>query len=276
MATFKNMTVEEENVVPQNQTPTQEESVKMVGSIPANSVLTWDPIEFPSFGKIMRIHSDDLARKIKAVYMETFHDLKGVNILYTPAGFQVELYFEYNTEDVPNGKIKNLVNLTAPTAKGTDLYYRNQVVQHKVHGESFTINDETKLLLSDCMFGGRKANQPKDKKWDKYISEVHVPLYNDPFFKTRNADRVMVKVTGLNLRSLLRKLYGNDMVTKTVTDGDTDTNIHAEAMYEVRFIKMLPNGTFIMNVEQFDKGATQQFVVQENPQIQRATGVVYY
>lgn len=249
----------------------------MVGSIPADSTLKWEPIEFQSFGRISRMTSDELARKIKFAYMETFHDLKGVNVIYTPAGFEVQLYFEYNPDQVPEGKIRNLVNLTAPTNTGKNLYYKNQVIQHKVNGESFTLNDETKLLLSDCMFGGREANKPKDPKWKNYIKEVHVPLgYNNPFFKPKNATRVMIKVTGLDIRKILQKLYGDDMIVKTINDGDSDMNVHAKAMYEIRYIKGTSNGTFIVNIEQFDVGATQQIVAQENPQIQNTTGIVYY
>lgn len=273
MASFKNVgrltETEEQN--------TSATGPKMVGSIPESAELQWSPLVFQSFGHTTRITNDELARRIRTAYGATFHDLKGCNVTFLNGNFNVELFFEVNTDPVPDGKINNLDNLTAPINSG-NLFYRNQVVQHKLKGESFTINDETKLLLSDCMYGGRQANKPNSKRWKDYVTEIHVPLsaYSDPFFRQRNAERVMVRVTGLDLRRILQKLYGDEMVISTSTDGESAVNNMAKAFYEPRFIKMLPNGTFVMNIEQFDKAAVEQFVVKENPQLQQTTGVVYY
>lgn len=287
MATYENninnmvQNPNEEKVTEQTN-ETINNGVKMIGSIPEDSSLEWSPIPFKALGKTTRVHSDDLCRKIRAAFGESFHDLKGVNIVYINNAFMVEMFFEVNTEPLPDGKIRNLVNLTAPvTENKTNLYYKNMAVQHKLNGESFTLNDETKLLLSDFMFGGRKASIPNNKKnnnrWNECINEVRVPTsaYGDMLYR-RSADRILVRVTGLDIKRILQKLYGTDMVVLTNSNGKTDENVHAKAFYEPRFAKMLPNGTFIINIEQFDVGAAQQFAIQENPQIQQQTGVVYY
>jgi hypothetical protein len=144
------------------------------------------------------------------------------------------------------------------------------------------LNDQTKLLLSDIMFGGRDANKPTNGRWNQYISEVWVPT-SDWTFNPR-AGELLIKVAGcFDIRRVLQKLFGNNMVTKTETYRDGDSakakNYSSEPAYEARFIKYVYNepNVFIMNIEQFDKSAVEEINVKENP-IRRSTvsGVIYY
>lgn len=272
---------EDEILQQEQQQPDLNGAKPKVGEIPADSRLEWTPLEFKSLGKVMRTTNDELARTIKEAYMESFHDLRGVNIVYAPpSGFIVELFFELNTEPLESGKIRNVIDLTEPN-KDVDLFSMMQATQNKMNGKKYTLNDETKLLLSDCMFGGRNAkdNRPKSKAWDNRISEVHVSLtsYGDMMFNNKpRPERILVKVVGLDIKKVVQKLYGDDMIIKTVTDGNSDTNIHARARYDVRFIDVNPNGTFNIHIEQFDADAVKQFVLKKNPQIQMAPGIVMY
>lgn len=285
MATYvKNLIQEEE--VPETvvkETNKTESSEKMVGSIPENSRLEWSPIPFESFGKTTRIHSDELARKIRAAFGETFHDLCGANVIYENNNFVVKLYFAYNLDPIPEGKIRNLISLTNTSPSDSSnmgLYQKMNVIQNRYDGKRYTINDETKLLLSDFMYGGRQANKPNSKSWNnpdpkhKRIVEIAEPISS---YGNRNAERTIVSIQNdIDLRRVLQKLYGDDMVIKTQSGLDSDINSHAKALYEPRFVKYCANGTFIMNIEQFDKGAVEQFAIQENPQFQRIPNVIFY
>lgn len=243
-----------------------------------NEVLKWQPHVFDAFGKTTRIRSDILAKEICTMFKQTFHELKGCNIVPLPNGqFSVELYFERNTEPLPAGKIMNLESLIDGTG-ANNLYYRQQVIQNRKAGKAYTLNNETKLLLSKFMFGGKEANKPNNTKiWnsDSVIKEVHIPV-NSPFFRSQNTDRILVRASGLDIRRILQELYGRDMVTKTIAGEEGDINYRGNAQYEPRFIKANADGTFIMNIEQFDKAAVESIFMQENPIPQQYLGVQMY
>ena len=252
--------------------------VEMVGSIPADSYLQWTPAAFKAFGCTTRVRSDVLAKMIYGAFSKTFHDRRGANIAFMNGNFVLELYFENNTEELKSGAIMNLVNLVAPTpnnVSGTNLLARKRVVNNRVNGKTYTLNDETKLLLSDFMYGGRENNKPTSNRWHQFIQEVHVPT-TDPFF--RSSERILLRVVGLDFRKVLQMLYGRLMVTETVAQGNgKDVNYRAVAYYEPRYIKANADMTFIMNIEQFDKGAVEEFTVRENPLAQfNVSGVNYY
>lgn len=293
MATYEKIKTSVKNVVTtdsndttvvENANPATEKKITMVGKLPLGAHLDWAPITFESFGRTTRVTNDELSRKIYAAFSESFHDLIGANITCTPGGnggsnFNLELFFEQNTDPRPAGKIENLVNLTSPNgAKG--LFAKNQIVQNRVNNKNFTLNDETRMLLSEFMYGGKDHNKYSDAKtWSKWIRQIPIPVraYSDPFY--RNGDRIVICVGGLDLRRVLQKLYGKEMVISTSTSADgTIVNNTATAFYEVRFIKMSQNGngTFIMNIEQFDKGAVEFYTARENPQMVQNTGIVYY
>lgn len=244
-----------------------------------NEVLKWQPTTFEAFGKTTRIRSDVLARNISTMFKQTFHELKGCNIIPLPNGqFSVEMFFEHNNEPLPEGKIMNLESLIDTSTGANNLYYRQQVIQNRKAGKVYTLNNETKLLLSKFMYGGKEANKPNNTKvWnsDQIIKEVHIPV-NDPFFRSQNTDRILVRASGLDIRRILQELYGRDMITKTVANEAGDTNYRAAAQYEPRFIKANADGTFIMNIEQFDKGAVERIFMQENPIPQQYLGVQMY
>ena len=239
--------------------------------------ILWDPETFEAFGKTLRINSAELARKISAHFKQTFHELKGCNIVVLANGqIAVELFFEHNDTPCPDGKMMNLESLIEN--KGTNLYEKMQATQNRRMGKVFTLNNETKLLLSKFMYGGTNANLPNNNKvWgnENVLREVHIPV-TDPFRRGYNTDRILVRVSGLNIRSIIQEIYGDKIVTKTVADENGDTNYRESALYEVRFIKAMPDGTFIMNIEQFSSEAAQAIFIKENPVPQQYLGVQMY
>jgi hypothetical protein len=258
----------------------EKKKIEMVGSIPADAFLQWSPTPFKAFGATTRINSGVLARMIYASFRKTFHDLRGANIAFINGNFVLELYFENNTENMKEGSIRNLVNLVAPDPNNgsntTNLYVRKRIVNNRNYGKTFTLNDETKLLLSDFMYGGRDNNKPTSNRWNNYIHEVHIPI-SDAYY--RRGERILLRVVGLDLRKVLQMLYGRLMVTETISQGNgKDMNYRAVAFYEPRYIKACTNDpTFILNIEQFDKGAVEEFTARENPVANfNLTGVNYY
>lgn len=243
--------------------------------------LKFQPETFEAFGKTTRMNSAELSRKIYAHFKQTFHELRGCNLFVMPNGqISVEMFFERNTEPLPDGKIMNLDSLIEPVGAGSrnNLYDRMQVTQNRFRGKTFTLNNETKLLLSKFMYGGKNANMPNNNKiWgnETILREVPIPT-NDPFIKGHNTHRILVRVANLDIHRILQEIYGHSMVTKTVAKESGDTNYRSEARYEVRFIKANIDGTFIMNIEQFDSAAIEKIFVQENPLPQMYLGVQMY
>jgi hypothetical protein len=240
--------------------------------------LKWQPEAFEAFGKTTRMNSADLARKIHAHFKQTFHEVIGCNLIPGPNGqIFVELFFERNTEPLTSGKIINLDSLVDANNSGStrNIFDKMQAVQNRFTGNVYTLNNETKLLLSKFMFGGDKANLPNNNKWKENVHQVKIAA-NDPFRRTYGTDRIMVKVTGLDIRSILREIYGRYIITKTEVKETEDTNYRSEARYEVRYIKSMPDGSFIMNIEQFDADAIKDIFMKENPIPQQYFGVQMY
>ena len=260
-------------------------NMKFYGELSEKARLEWDPLPFEAFGKIMRTSNRAIATAIREYYAKTFHDICGVNLMYTPgpqAPFVFEFYFAKNANPKPDDKIENLSDLTVATGDKTNLFYQKQIVDNKAAGKHYTLNEQTKLLLSDIMFGGRDANKPNNGRWNQYISEVWVP--NSDWTFNPGAGKLLIKVAGcFDIHRVLQKLFGNSMVTKTLNYADDGgikaKNYSSDPAYEARFIKYAFNesNVFIMNIEQFDKSAVEEMTTKENP-IRRSTasGVIYY
>lgn len=248
----------------------------------------FDPAIFTSFGNFARTNSRDLSTLIKENYQKVFHDLKGVYVSYVPGSpqpFVVSFFFSKNREACPSGKIVNLKDLTVITSGGqNNLFDKMQALQHKARKEQFTINDETKVILSDIMFGGRDANKPSfTKKWNAYISQIYQPSNNPVYYN--NSGELVVVVSGcFDIHSILRKIMPPTMTTSTfgqqdpVTGKVTCKNVVANAGYDLRFIKYDqrdPN-LFYMNIEQYDRDGVEKIYREENPIRPVQSGVLFY
>lgn len=253
---------------------TQTNDIRM--DINNDTIISFEPAKFKTLGKIMRVTSDVLASKIREAYSTVFHDLKGVNLVLNHNNIEVEFYFENNPEEVKDGSIKNLINLmdtSKPSGSGTkNLLAMRNLLQNRVAGHHYEINDETKILLADIMYGNREALLPSNKSakfWEAHIHEMPPIIDNNMFVKSNNAVRNFVKVTGIDIHKVLRKLYGADMVINTtINDDGKEINSHANAMYEIRFIKYLNNGVpnvMVLHIEQFDVAAADEYARRENP-----------
>jgi hypothetical protein len=152
-----------------------------------------------------------------------------------------------------------------------------RVIRNKAIGRTYELNDETKLLLSDFMRGGRKANMPNSKNWARCVSEIHypnntiswngIPQYN-------GGDDMLIVVRGFDIYALLRLIYGSDMVTMTNHSVDgKEVNIHATAFYAIQYIKTNVKGLPVFVVTQADKEAVERESIAENPYMSQNIGV---
>lgn len=254
-----------------------------VAQIDSEARLDTDPTPFKAYGKIERSTNRKLCEQIKSKLSSVFHDLAGVYISMNPTAvnsFIVELFFEWNALDVPENKIRNLESLT--TASKSNTWERMHSTYNRASGKTFTINDETKYLLAPYMYGGKNANKPKSRNWANCISEAHMQNNNMPYFVQRGADRVFVRVTGLDIRRLIRLVYGDTIIVETTNKVGDDGQMSAvncaspNARYDVLFSKYLRDGEFALNIVQYDSDATAELYAEENPVIQQQCGVVRF
>ena len=250
-----------------------------------NCELYWEPSPFVSFGKIMRTTNRDLSICIKNYYAQTFHDLRGVYIMWDGVNFNTEMYFSKNMEPKPADKIDNLVDITAAPKSGASLYALKQAVDNKTAGKRYTLNDQTKLLLSDICYGGRNNAKPQNTKfWQSRIREIWIPS-TDTFYNPR-AGQLVLSVSGcFDIHRILSKLFGKRMVVETsmyhddASGKDKAQNRSSDAAYEARYIRPVINEphVFVMNIEQFDKPAVEKITTIENPiRPLIHSGIVYF
>ena len=236
-----------------------------------NTELVWDPMPIKAFGRIMRTTNQELSLLIKEYYGKTFHDLRGTFIQWDGQQMILTIYFSKNMEPLPEGKIGNLVDISVSPDGRPTYYAMKQALQNKAMGKRYSLNDETKLLLSDICYGGRTQAKPSNLKfWNQAISEMWLPT-GDPFYGPRVGQLLLCVRGCFDFHRVLSKLYGRRMVietTKSQEGAETiETNCYSNAAYEARYIKPVPNNpnVFVMHIEQFDKAAVERITVEENP-----------
>lgn len=231
--------------------------------------LSWEARPFNAFGKTTRINSKELAAQIKEQFQQTFHDCIGCYINFTN-NFAVTLFFEKNATAVPEGKISNLVDFTNNTnVDRNDLFQAMKHLSNKASGKTFALTDMTKELLAPFMYGGKNAK----RDWKQFVSERRMPAGN--IWEPR-AERVIIAVAGLDLNIICRSLFGNRMVIDTVSQDGKIINKTANAFYQCRYGKQLPDSSIMINIEQFDVDSVESRNKAENPQLVQANGILMY
>ena len=241
----------------------------MTGSIPANSRIVADIVPFKAIGEIMRISNTELCAIINSYFRPIFHDYVGSYIIPDISGMaRIELVFEHNPEPINSDlKIANVVDLT--NTHVNDLYARARAIQYRSMGKHYTLNPETKLLLSDIMYGGRDGNKATDdKRWKQNLRE-HPESLNSihPNLIRPGTEHSYVIVSNVDPKLLVREIFGHTMVisTKNTNNGEVE-NINAKAYYEVRIAKILPGiNNFMLDIIRFDVGGVEQESARENP-----------
>ena len=251
-----------------------------------NSKLVFsDNANFVSFGRIMRVTNKDLAMMIKSYFGTVLHDLRGVMIYYTPSPrggfhFDTRFYFQINAQDLPEGKIKSVIDLTKPDEKlnSKSFYARQKAIVNASSQNIFTINDATRLILSDFIYGGRNANKPRSNVWSNGDRIKQMDMLNGMnnvnsgylTFYRNNAHDVYIEVNDIDLKVVLNAIFGNTMVVETKkTESGKDTNYERYAKYNPRFIEYTKTdpSVFFMNIEQFDYESVDQMAIDNDVRI---------
>lgn len=262
------------------------ENVKMVGSLPEGSKLEFDTTSFSSIGKISLTTNKELAMMIKSKLQKEFHDLVGVMIRYINNKFTCEFVFQDNTHPVPDGKIKNVVNLTHAPRNNDSFYDAQRAITFAASGNYLSLNDETKMLLAEFMNGGKDANHyNNEKKWNSNIIVVNNKPVGNMFalpFATYRGFDTSVRVVNIDLYRILRSSlgFGDVMVKETKVNENGDVvNVETKARYEMRYRKPVfgNNDVFFMSIEQFDANAIEEQAIKENPYMnQSPTGISWF
>lgn len=261
---------------------------KMYGRLQEDAYLKFDWDPFKAAGKISFSTNKEICERIKAKFAQTFHDLEGVMLYFngnTTSGkppFDLQFFFANNPAPVPDTKIKNVVSLV-DVVKNTDNFYELQKARsNSAIGNYYTLSDETKLLLSNFMLGGRSKNMPNSGSWNGHINvfTVNVPNAMATFINP-NANKVIVSVRDLDIRAILKYcLYGSEMVTETVTDADGNSaNIMSQAHYDLTYGDVVSaiNQIFSIKIDQFDPNAIAELFNKTYPYASIPTpGIKYF
>ena len=248
------------------------------------ATVRFTPYEFKSFGNIMRITNQQLSIIIREYYQKIFHDLRGVYVGYMAgqkSPFNIDFYFTKNMAEMPEGKIANIKDLGAVDVN-SNLYMKMQARNNRMAGNIYTLNDDTKHLLSEIMYGGPndKANGPKSNRWKQCMIEKWVQ--SNDFTYRQGAGELWIRVYGcFDIQRILQKIMPSTMVTNVKvtknSDGTYDAeNFTANCRYKARFVEWLTQNVFVLNIEQFDEKAVAEFQMAKNPQMNLANGFLYY
>jgi hypothetical protein len=260
-------TKKQEETVAQEQKTTEQKKKDDKESI---LTLQCEPHEFVTFGKVTRIKLSELAASFTLQFKQSFNDYLGTNITYNGRNFDVQLIFEKGASG-GEGKIDNLIDYKdSSKVNKHNLYSSMTYLNRKTSGTTYDLNEETKEILSNFMYGGPKAK----KNWDQLTAERRRPA---PYgFYQNGAESVCMIVTGIDINRLLTWYYGDSMVISTIEGDDGVYNKKAAARYSIRVSKYQPNGEIIVNIEQYDYVAVQAITIKENPYIPNSNGLVYF
>lgn len=208
------------------------------------------------------IDADTLATEISSrLFRKIFFEYVGCSIEFGPTMLSngvpildLTLHFNYNPELDTKGKLRNIINAADPSAVKNEnsMFKKVNVVQKRYEGTSFILNNETKEILLSVMRQDLGPRSVEDGKWKKAISMISVPAGNG---YQRGAEISYLKVCGLNLNEVAKKLFGPTMVTSTVKEEGRVINKTAEARYQVSVHDIKPNGKIVLEVHCFDDTA---------------------
>lgn len=153
-----------------------------------------EPIEFPNTMETALTTTLNLAQTINELFRPIFVDYEGSSIQIEPqtGRFVVSLFFKDKGE-ASEGQYKSVHSIAAPTSRKNSIAERIARVNMINKSKNIELSQDTKDLLTE--FFDVKPD------WSRFCAEVSEPTYNGQI--------LYLKVTGLNLNKLLKKIYGN-------------------------------------------------------------------
>lgn len=174
------------------QTNTQQQQQKEKGAS-----IDIEQMEFGGTLKTELTTTLDLANLVNSIFKPIFHDYVGCVILPNQFGQSLELSLFFKDKGVPtNGSVKNLVNAVDANTRGASPMDRIRNMNIRNSNKVYSLTDETKEALSEFIFSrpGQNIN------WNQLVYEVAEQSFN--------GHQIYVKVCGLDLLKILRKVYG--------------------------------------------------------------------
>lgn len=200
------------------------------------------PMDFDGVMKSKLTTTIALSKTINSVFRKVLTDYEGCIVAPDQFGqLQVALYFK-DKGAAMDGAIKSLIPVTARN-QGDKAIDRLMRMNLRNSSKSYDISAETKQILSDFIYtrGNSKVN------WNNHIVEQTEQQYN--------GYSIYVKVIGLDLVRLVRKIYGGKK------DG-------SRIDYNVSIIKPVGvdiagnNQNFLVNVQQLDSKEVEKLAAE--------------
>lgn len=238
--------------------------------------LEWDTVPFPENDKRANMRARTLAAEISERFKSVFADYAGTNILFNGKNFTVQLVFE---KGAGNGKIENLIDYANNTGFNTrNAYSVHNYIDRKFSGRMFDINEETKELVSEIMFGGPDAKHD----WEKLIKENRMSnaqtMIGVNNFYAPKSERILLMIDGgIDLNRVLTKMYGNTQAFgQTKNEIGEVFNKVSKVRYKASLSKYLPDGDMSINIDCFDPEAVKKTLLDQNPVQPKFNGWIYY
>ena len=155
------------------------------------------PIAFDGLIKSKLISTIGLGKLVWNLFKPVFPEYEGCVILPDQYGqLQVTLYFKDKGKITDSNLVKAIapVGMTQPTSNA---FERIASINQRLSSKKFELTKDAKDILSDFFWvkGNNKVN------WSQFVTEV---ISND-----YNGYSVHLKVTGLDINRILRKIYGS-------------------------------------------------------------------
>lgn len=196
--------------------------------------LNVEPLEFDGVMKSKLTTTISLSKTINQLFRPVFVDYEGCIIAPDQFGqLQVALYFKDKGQPMNTESIKTLVPVTE-RVQGSSAIDRIMKMNLRNSSKSYDISKETKDILSEFIYtrGNAKIN------WNQHIVEQTERNYN--------GYSIYVKMIGLDLVRLVRKIYGGKL------DG-------SRIDYNISIIKPIGmdvtggmNQNYLINIQQLD------------------------
>ena len=194
--------------------------------------------EFDSLLKSKITTTFDLAKTINGLFRPIFSDYEGCLIAPDQFGvLQLSLYFK-DKGDPGTSQIKNLESVIQKADK-SDAMARIRNINRMNSSQKYDLSDLTKEALSEFMFGYNPNNNQKIN-WKQHVTELTER-------QQYNAYSVYVRVSGLDIMKVIKKIYGNKLENGSYID------------YQATIIKPTVannaggvNSNFLINISQLD------------------------
>lgn len=169
---------------------------------PKRGYLEVQPLPFDSTIQTKAITTVELCYSINKLFNSICQDYDGSIIVMNQFGnLELVLYFSDKGEPTDSSKFKNLIN-TSVVKKTDSALDRLKRVSTRNFSRTFELTDDTKDLLEEFM--NIRPNQKVNWANRNNVTEV-----SQQTSYSNAANKISVKVTGLDLQKILRKIYGS-------------------------------------------------------------------